>query len=80
MKSSNGKFEFHNMCRISITGEDLQTLEGLNWLNDNIVNFYMSMIEVLFQVLSSTSQLDLIQARSTTNKNKKLWWISTRLQ
>ena len=62
MKSSNGKVEFHNMCRISITGEDLQTLEGLNWLNDNIVNFYMSMIEVLFQVHSSTSQPDLIQA------------------
>merc|ERR1719458_2191663 len=39
--------------RISITGEDLQTLEGLNWLNDNIVNFYMAMVE----------------ARSTTNKN-----------
>ena len=57
------------MRRISITGEDLQTLEGLNWLNDNIVNFYMSMIEVLFQVLSSTSQFDLTQARSTTDKN-----------
>ena len=69
MKSSNGKFEFPNMCRISITGEDIQTLEGLNWLNDNIVNFYMSMIEVLFQVLSSSSQLDLTQARSRTNKN-----------
>ena len=79
MISSNGKFEFHNMCRISITGEDLQTLEGLNWLNDNIVNFYMSMIEVLFPSSlhyfstwfhpASTSQLDLTQARSRTNKN-----------
>merc|ERR1712130_666056 len=42
--------------RISITGEDLQTLEGLNWLNDNIVNFYMAMIE----------------ARSRTNNNLPL--------
>merc|ERR1712156_1363374 len=39
--------------RISITGEDLETLEGLNWLNDNIVNFYFSMIE----------------ARSSSNQN-----------
>ena len=49
------------ICRISITGDDLQTLEGLNWLNDNIVNFYMSMIEVDFNFWpNNTSNVDLI--------------------
>ena len=39
--------EWFIIARISITGDDLQTLEGLNWLNDNIVNFYMAMLEVV---------------------------------
>lgn len=29
---------------ISITRRDIETLDGLNWLNDQIVNFYMKMI------------------------------------
>ena len=29
---------------ISITCKDLQTLRGLNWLNDEVINFYMQMI------------------------------------
>jgi len=29
---------------IEIRNQDLVTLKGLNWLNDNIINFYMSMV------------------------------------
>ena len=27
--------------KIQITGRDIGTLQGLNWLNDEIINFYM---------------------------------------
>lgn len=27
--------------KIQIKSDDLQTLKGLNWLNDEIINFYM---------------------------------------
>ena len=30
--------------KISITVKDIDTLKGLNWLNDEIINFYMQMI------------------------------------
>ena len=30
--------------KIQITVKDLSTLSGLNWLNDEIINFYMQMI------------------------------------
>ena len=30
--------------KIPITGKDVSTLRGLNWLNDEIINFYMQMI------------------------------------
>ena len=30
--------------KIQITVKDLDTLSGLNWLNDEIINFYMQMI------------------------------------
>ena len=30
--------------RIKITANDIKTLSGLNWLNDEIINFYMQMI------------------------------------
>lgn len=30
--------------RIPITGKDIKTLNGLNWLNDEVINFYMQMI------------------------------------
>ncbi len=33
-----------NAFNISITRKDIQTLKGLNWLNDEIINFYMSLI------------------------------------
>lgn len=33
-----------NAFNISITRKDMQTLKGLNWLNDEIINFYMSLI------------------------------------
>lgn len=33
-----------NAFNISITRRDIQTLKGLNWLNDEIINFYMSLI------------------------------------
>lgn len=33
-----------NAFNISITRKDIQTLRGLNWLNDEIINFYMSLI------------------------------------
>jgi sentrin-specific protease 1 len=29
---------------LNITRKDVQTLRGLNWLNDEIINFYMSLI------------------------------------
>ncbi|EEB20309.1 sentrin/sumo-specific protease, putative [Pediculus humanus corporis] len=29
---------------LSITRKDMQTLKGLNWLNDEIINFYMNLI------------------------------------
>ena len=29
---------------ISVTRRDISTLKGLNWLNDEIINFYMSLI------------------------------------
>jgi len=30
--------------KIQITGRDIGTLQGLNWLNDEVINFYMQMI------------------------------------
>jgi len=30
--------------KIQITGNDIETLKGLNWLNDEVINFYMQMI------------------------------------
>jgi len=33
-----------NAFSINITRKDIQTLRGLNWLNDEIINFYMSLI------------------------------------
>ena len=33
-----------NAFNISITRKDIQTLRGLNWLNDEIINFYMNLI------------------------------------
>ncbi|KAK6166240.1 hypothetical protein SNE40_022986 [Patella caerulea] len=30
--------------KIQITREDIQTLKGLNWLNDEVINFYMNML------------------------------------
>jgi sentrin-specific protease 1 len=32
------------MFSISICRKDIQTLRGLNWLNDEIINFYMSLL------------------------------------
>ena len=29
---------------IKITRKDIDTLKGLNWLNDEVINFYMQMI------------------------------------
>ena len=31
--------------KIQITVKDIDTLSGLNWLRDKIINFYMKMIE-----------------------------------
>ena len=30
--------------KIQITSKDIDTLSGLNWLNDEVINFYMQMI------------------------------------
>ena len=30
--------------RMDITRKDIDTLKGLNWLNDEIINFYLQMI------------------------------------
>ena len=30
--------------KIQIRASDVETLSGLNWLNDEIINFYMQMI------------------------------------
>ena len=30
--------------QIDISRKDIDTLKGLNWLNDEIINFYMQMI------------------------------------
>ena len=30
--------------KIPITGKDVNTLRGLNWLNDEVINFYLQMI------------------------------------
>ncbi|KAK6165340.1 hypothetical protein SNE40_022286 [Patella caerulea] len=30
--------------KIKITREDIQTLKGLNWLNDQVINFYLKML------------------------------------
>ncbi|XP_022672379.1 sentrin-specific protease 1-like isoform X2 [Varroa destructor] len=32
------------LLRLEITRNDLETLTGLNWLNDNVINFYLTMI------------------------------------
>ncbi|OQR78931.1 sentrin-specific protease 1-like [Tropilaelaps mercedesae] len=32
------------MLRLEITRNDLETLTGLNWLNDNVINFYLTMV------------------------------------
>lgn len=34
-----------NKFNMSITRQDLNTLDGLNWLNDEVINFYMELIK-----------------------------------
>ena len=47
--------------KIPITGKDVNKLRGLNWLNDEVINFYMQMIVER----SSTSESDLPKVYAT---------------
>ena len=38
-----------NQFRIQITGVDVQRIVGINWLNDNVINFYCQMIARRFR-------------------------------
>ncbi|EFO98019.1 CRE-ULP-1 protein [Caenorhabditis remanei] len=40
----DGKEKFVENFDIPICREDLETLSGLHWLNDNVINFYLQMI------------------------------------
>ena len=42
--SSNERRVLVEEYNIPITARDLKTLQGLNWLNDEVINFYMNMI------------------------------------
>merc|ERR1740131_342457 len=42
--SARSSEELIQAYRIPICGKDIDTLKGLNWLNDEVINFYMQMI------------------------------------
>ncbi|PIC39371.1 hypothetical protein B9Z55_011081 [Caenorhabditis nigoni] len=43
-RSLNGEEQFVDAFNIPICRKDLETLSGLHWLNDNIINFYLQLI------------------------------------
>ena len=49
--------------KIQITVKDLDTLSGLNWLNDEIINFYMQMI--VSRAAESQGRLPAVYAFNT---------------
>jgi sentrin-specific protease 1 len=55
MRSSRGEVLIEKFD-IPITRKDLETLEGLNWLNDEVINFYLQMI------MSRSQSLDNLPA------------------
>ena len=36
----------HEQSNITITRKDMQSLRGLNWLNDEIMNVYVNLLQV----------------------------------
>jgi len=34
-----------SVCNIDISRKDMRCLSGLNWLNDEVINFYMSLLQ-----------------------------------
>jgi hypothetical protein len=34
-----------SVCNIDISRKDMRCLAGLNWLNDEVINFYMSLLQ-----------------------------------
>lgn len=40
----SGSVTLIDAYKIPITGKDVNTLRGLNWLNDEVINFYLQMI------------------------------------
>ncbi|XP_015672618.1 sentrin-specific protease 1 [Protobothrops mucrosquamatus] len=44
LRSGNQDEVLSEAFRLTITRKDIQTLKHLNWLNDEIINFYMSML------------------------------------
>lgn len=43
-KSRNANEVMAKKFNLNITRRDLMTLDGLNWLNDEVINFYMNLI------------------------------------
>ncbi|KAH0629023.1 hypothetical protein JD844_010766 [Phrynosoma platyrhinos] len=44
LRSGNQDEVLSEAFRLTITRKDIQTLNNLNWLNDEIINFYMNML------------------------------------
>jgi hypothetical protein len=34
-----------SVCNIDISRKDMRCLDGLNWLNDEVINFYLSLLQ-----------------------------------
>lgn len=61
---------------VDITRRDIQTLKGLNWLNDEIINFYMNLI-VERSKLSSSDSNNNNNCNTYGNEKIKVYAFST---
>ena len=34
-----------SVCNIDISRKDMRCLDGVNWLNDEVINFYLSLLQ-----------------------------------
>lgn len=62
--------------KLNITNEDLKTLDANNWLNDNIINFYLELIKGKF--LSSKFLLNYIYSIQRTEHGTQFFTKGSR--
>lgn len=46
----------HDITNIDIKGKDLECMAGVNWLNDEVINVYMGLLQVSFHLKPRSCQ------------------------